>query len=131
MTTYVPSQTYEIQLTVSPHSIDSLPRGAVYTARDGPAQLQVGRDEKGNIHVTARVDSTARRVETTEENITQLEERKDTLIHRKDSASVRKEVPQVQPFNRFKTGLKWYIIGVISGAVMAYIVKVLITKKII
>jgi len=106
-----------------------LPSGAVYTARDGPTSVKVGRNEKGYIKITARCDSIQQRVEIYQDSIIRLKEQKDSLIYtRRDSLSIQKSVPVGISF---KTGFKWFLIGLISGTILAYLTKVLITKKLI
>lgn len=114
----------EVGLTIPMDSLLRLPLEAVYTARSGQAGVKVSRGKTAGggetIYVYASCDSLALECGRYERTVTSLNRRISELQNRTET--------EPRP-GAILTALKWFLMGLVSGAVIMTIVIIILKKK--
>lgn len=126
----------EVTLTIPTDSLRRLPSGAVYTGRNGQANVHVSRvaatrDEPERIYVYASCDSLQLQCERYERTIRNLHieygEMLSAMYAQLEESHSQEEVSEKPP-NGIGTRIKWYLAGLLSGIIVTIIIFIKLKK---
>lgn len=100
-----------VELAIPMDSLRKLPEGAAYTKRSGQATLTL-RLRGDSVHGVATCDSLQRLVYELEERLRQAQDRTERAETIKEPVTIP-----------FRTRLKWYLSGVLTGIILVIIIR--------
>lgn len=128
----------EVRLTIASDSLRRLPEGALYSERSGQARVEVSRKaatatEPERIYVWASCDSLALQCERYERTIRNMKRSAGaaaSTAEKAQSAETRSATEKEKRQGGGGTPLKWYLMGVLTGLLLARAKKIIpIIKK--